>query len=83
MRSTLAFATRYPVPVAIFVGGNSIGILAAVHRRYRHQKEMDEIVNRMKMMGANRNKCYDAAEEALIGLDRKVDKLRDALIRLL
>ena len=44
---------------------------------------MDEIVNRMTMIGANRNKCLDAAEEASARLERSVDKLADALIRLL
>ena len=83
MCSTLAFAIRYPVPVGIIVGGHSAAILAAVHRRYTHRKEMEEIVNRMTMIGANRNKCLDAAEESMMGLERSVDKLGEAIIRLL
>ena len=69
--------------MAIFVGGNSIGILAAAHRRYRHRKAMDKVVNTMTMIGANRKKWLDAAEESMIRVERKVDKLGEAIIRLL
>lgn len=44
---------------------------------------MDKVVNTMTMIGANRKKWLDAAEESMIRVERKVDKLGEAIIRLL